>query len=251
MQIRSFGLIGFPLGHSFSKDYFKNKFISEHIDDVDFLNFELRNLNDFHKLIEENPQLEGLTVTIPYKEAILSFMNEISDEVRKIGAMNVIKINRNNERIHLSGYNTDVYGFEKSLLDHLQPHHKQALILGTGGAAKAVAFVLDNLGINYLLVSRNPVNKNTVSYNDLTKELIKSHALIINTTPIGMFPNVDFCPDIPYKYLTDKHFLFDLTYNPQQTLFMKKGMEWRAMVCNGYNMLQYQADKAWEIWNSD
>ncbi len=247
--MRLFGLIGFPLGHSFSKDYFKNKFASEEIDNVDFLNFELENLNGLCGLIEENSYLEGLTVTIPYKEAILSFMNEISDEVQKIGAMNVIKINRNNGRIYLSGYNTDAYGFEKSLLEYLDTHHKQAFILGTGGAAKAVAFVLDNLGINYLFVSRNTVKKDTVLYNDLTKESMASHTLIINATPMGMYPNVDICPDIPYQYLTDKHFLFDLVYNPQQTLFMKKGIEHGAMVCSGYDMLRYQADKAWEIWN--
>lgn len=251
MQNRSFGLIGFPLGHSFSKDYFKNKFLSEDIDNVDFQNFELDNLKDFYKLIEKNPQLEGLTVTIPYKETILPLMDKVSDEVKEIGAMNVIKINRKNEQFYLLGYNTDIYGFEKSLLQHLQPHHKQALILGTGGSAKAVAFVLQKIGIDFLFVSRDYRYENALTYRDLTKKSIKQYSLIINATPIGMFPNVDFYPEILYKYLTDKHFLFDLVYNPQQTLFMKKGMEYGAMVCNGYDMLQYQADKAWEIWNEN
>lgn len=247
--MRLFGLIGFPLGHSFSKKYFEDKFRTENIQNVDFRIFELESLDDFYQLINDNPYLEGLTVTIPYKETILPFVDEISEEVQKIRALNVIKINRQNEKIHLSGYNTDIYGFEKSLLKYLQPHHKRALVLGTGGAAKAVGFVLGKLEIDYLFVSRNSENKNTLSYKDLTKEIIESYSLIINTTPLGMYPNINSCPDIPYQYVTDKCFLFDLAYNPELTLFMQKGIEHGAMVCNGYDMLRYQADKAWEIWN--
>ena len=250
MRHRIFGLIGFPLGHSFSKKYFKDKFLSENITDADFLNFELENPDDFLKLIEKNPQLEGLTVTIPYKSSFLPLMDEISDEVKEIGALNVVKIQRKRGNVKLFGYNTDIFGFEKFLLEHLQTHHKQALILGTGGSSKAVAYILRKLEINYLFVSRNNSNDKTLLYNDLTKELIQSHQLIINTTPLGMFPNLDSCPNISYKYLMDKHFLFDLVYNPEQTLFMKKGIEQGATACNGYDMLHYQADKAWEIWNS-
>ena len=244
-----FGLIGFPLGHSFSKEYFNNKFISEHISNVDFQNFELESLHNLYQLIKENPQLGGFTVTIPYKEAILPLMNKVSKEVEEIQALNVVKISRQGEEIYLSGYNTDVYGFEKSLREQNQPHHRQALVLGRGGAAKAVAFVLERSGIDYLFVSRNPENKHTIAYKDLIKEIIDSHTMVINTTPLGMFPKVDSCPDIPYQYLSDKHFLFDLVYNPKQTVFLQKGMERGAKICNGYDMLCYQADKAWEIWN--
>ena len=247
--MKLFGVLGFPLGHSFSKKYFENKFISENIKDACFLNFEVENLDDLHELINGNPQLEGFTVTIPHKTAMFPLMNELTDEVKEIGALNVVKIKRQDGQVFLFGYNTDVYGFEKSLLSSLQPHHKQALVLGTGGAAKAVVFVLKKLGIDYLFVSRKPEDNNTLSYNNLTEEIIKSYPLIINTTPLGMFPKIDSYPEIPYEFLTDKHFLFDLVYNPEQTLFMQKGIERKAQVCNGYDMLCYQAEEAWKIWN--
>ena len=247
--MKLFGLVGYPLGHSFSKKYFEKKFLSEHIQNVDFLNFELENIENLHRLIHENEKLTGFTVTIPHKVSILPFMDEITDEVKKIGALNVVKINRQNNKIHLTGYNTDVYGFEKSLLEQIEPNHTQALVLGTGGSANAVGFVLKKLGINCLFVSRNAKDENTISYNDLTKEIIQSYSLIINPTPLGMFPEVETCPNIPYQYLTDKHFLFDLVYNPENTLFMQKGIEQGAKTCNGYDMLCYQAEEAWEIWN--
>jgi len=247
--MKLFGLVGYPLGHSFSKKYFEKKFLSEHIQNVDFLNFELENIENLHRLIHENEKLTGFTVTIPHKVSILPFMDEITDEVKKIGALNVVKINRQNNKIHLTGYNTDVYGFEKSLLEQIEPNHTQALVLGTGGSANAVGFVLKKLGINCLFVSRSTKDENTISYSNLTEEIIHSCLLIINTTPLGMFPEVETCPNIPYQYLTDKHFLFDLVYNPEQTLFMQKGTEQGARVCNGYDMLCYQAEEAWEIWN--
>ena len=247
--MKLFGVVGFPLGHSFSKKYFEDKFIAGDIRDAYFLNFELENLDGLDELIKNNPHLEGFTVTIPHKTAMLPLMNELMDEVREIGALNVVKIKRQNKQVFLSGYNTDVYGFEKSLLSVFQPHHKQALVLGTGGAAKAVCFVLKKLSIEYLSVSRNAKGTNTLSYNNLTEEIIQSYPLIINTTPLGMFPKIDFCPEIPYEFLTDKHLLFDLVYNPEQTLFMQKGTKQGAKVCNGYNMLCFQAEEAWKIWN--
>ena len=247
--MKLFGLVGYPLGHSFSKGYFENKFVSEDIKDADFLNFELESLDGLRELINRNPQLKGFTVTIPHKISMLPIVDEITDEVRKIGALNVVKIKRQNNKIHLTGYNTDVFGFEKSLLEQIQPNHKQALVLGKGGSANAVGFVLKKLGINCLFVSRSTKDENTISYSNLTEEIIHSCLLIINTTPLGMFPEVETCPNIPYQYLTDKHFLFDLVYNPEQTLFMQKGTEQGARVCNGYDMLCYQAEEAWEIWN--
>ena len=247
--MKLFGLVGFPLGHSFSKKYFENKFVSEDIKDADFLNFELESLDGLRELINRNPQLKGFTVTIPHKISMLPLMDEITDEVRKIGALNVVKINRHTNKINLTGYNTDVYGFEKSLLEQIEPNHKQALVLGTGGSANAVGFVLKKLGIDFRFVSRNARDENTISYSDLTKEIIQSYPLIINTTPLGMYPKMETCPNIPYQNLTEKHFLFDLVYNPEQTLFMQKGTEQGAKTCNGYDMLCYQAEEAWKIWN--
>ncbi|MDR0368523.1 MAG: shikimate dehydrogenase [Bacteroidales bacterium] len=248
---RRFGLIGFPLGHSFSKKYFEDKFISENITDTEFLNFEMQRLDNLFLLIDENPLLHGFTVTIPHKSSILPFMNTLSDEVREIGSLNVVKIQRTDKTIELHGFNTDVFGFEKSLCEHWQPHHHSALILGTGGSAKAVAYVLRKMKITYSFVSRTPFGEHAIAYHHLNKEIIKSNPLIINTTPLGMSPDTDSCPDIPYNFLTDKHFLFDLVYNPTQTLFLQKGLQQGTLACNGYDMLRYQADQAWKIWNEN
>ena len=251
--MRTFGLIGFPLGHSFSQKYFSEKFKRENITDAEFKNFPLENINDFPKLIENNPSLRGLSVTIPHKQSIIKFLNEVDDVVKEVGAVNCVKIHRTSDIGHRTstGFNTDVFGFEKSLLPLLKSHHTKALILGTGGASKAVRYVLKKLGIEFSFVSRSekPAS-NSYSYNDLSSEIISSHALIINTTPLGMFPDVNSCPPIPYQHLTEKHLLYDLIYNPEETLFLKKGKERGAQIKNGLEMLQLQADKAWEIWNS-
>ncbi len=241
--MRTFGLIGFPIGHSFSQKYFSEKFKRANISDAEFKNFPLENINDFPGLIEDNSNLLGLSVTIPHKQSVMKFLNAIDSVASETGAVNCIKVSET-----LKGFNTDVYGFEKSLLPLLKNHHIKALILGSGGGAKAVKYVLKKSGIEYMFVSRSQKPK-VKSYHDLNSEIISSHMLIINTTPLGMFPDVGSRPKIPYEHLTEKHLLYDLVYNPQETLFLKKGKERGAQVKNGLEMLQLQADKAWEIWN--
>jgi len=242
--MRLFGLIGYPLTHSFSKNYFTEKFKKEGIDDCRYENFELTNINGLSKVLHDNPDLQGLNVTIPYKESVLLFLNEQDEVVKKIGACNCIKI----ESKKLIGYNTDVIGFEKSLLNKLDPVHKSALILGTGGAAKAVEFVLRKRKIHYKYVSRYPSVKN-LSYEQLTHKMIKEHSLIINTSPLGMYPKITEAPPLPYESITEQHFLFDLIYNPEKTLFLKKGEQQGAAIQNGYDMLVWQAEESWRIWN--
>jgi len=243
--MRTFGLIGFPLTHSFSQKYFSEKFKKENISDAEFKNFPLENINDFPRLLASNPTLCGLSVTIPHKQSMMRILIEMDTVARETGAVNCIKVSET-----LTGFNTDVFGFEKSLLPLLKNHHTKALILGTGGAAKAVEYVLKKSGIEYLFISRSQKPEaGNCSYNDLDNEIISSHPLIINTTPLGMFPDADSYPRIPYEHLTEKHLLYDLVYNPQETLFLKKGKEKGAQVKNGLEMLQLQADKAWEIWN--
>jgi shikimate dehydrogenase len=185
-----------------------------------------------------------LNVTIPYKEQVLDFLDEIDDDAAEIGAVNTIKITHNK----LKGFNTDIYGFEESLKPFLQKHHTKALVLGTGGASKAVIFVLKKLAIDYLIVSRNPVN-DQISYQNITKKILKSHTIIVNCTPIGTFPKIDLCPDIPYQYITNNHLLFDLIYNPSKTKFLSKGEAKGAIISNGLKMLELQAEKSWKIWN--
>jgi shikimate dehydrogenase len=251
--MRTFGLIGFPLSHSFSQKYFSEKFRRENISDAEFKNFPLENIKDFPNLIESNPSLCGLSVTIPHKQSVMKFLDEIDDVAKEAGAVNCIRVSPMSDvrRPTLIGFNTDIFGFEKSLLPLLKSHHTKALILGSGGGAKAVKYVLKKSGVEYVFVSRSQKPAaSSYSYNDLDNEIISSHTLIINTTPLGMFPDVDSFPAIPYEYLTEKHLLYDLVYNPQETLFLKKGKEKGAQVKNGLEMLQLQADKAWEIWNS-
>jgi shikimate dehydrogenase len=243
--MRLFGLIGYPLTHSFSKNYFAEKFKKEGIENCSYENFALAKISELLKVLDNNPDLQGLNVTIPYKESVLPFLNESDEVMKKIGACNCIKI----ENKKLIGYNTDVIGFENSLLDKLNPGHKNALILGTGGAAKAVEFVLRKRKIHYKYVSRYPSVKN-FSYEQLTSVIIKEHSLIINTSPLGMYPKVTEAPPLPYEAITEKHFLFDLIYNPEKTLFLKKGEERGAVIQNGFDMLIYQAEESWKIWNS-
>ncbi|MFI5134447.1 MAG: shikimate dehydrogenase family protein [Chitinophagales bacterium] len=240
-----FGLIGYPLAHSFSKKYFTEKFKKEKISDCLYENFPLHSIEEFPSLIESHPDLLGLNVTIPYKEQVISFLDELDETSGKIGAVNTIKISQGK----LTGHNTDVYGFMNSIKDLLQPFHSSALILGTGGGAKAVAFGLMKMGIEFDFVSRNPDEKE-LRYEDLDEAVIHQYKIIINTTPVGMFPDIDSCPPIPYELLTSSHLLFDLIYNPDETLFLMKGKQQGATVKNGLEMLQLQAERSWEIWNS-
>lgn len=244
--MRKFGLIGFPLTHSFSKKYFTQKFQNEHIPDAVYDLYELPELKELPALISQNPELKGLSVTIPHKKKVIPFLNELNETAAKIGAVNTIKISEGK----LKGYNTDVIGFRESLKKFLpQNFRSRALILGTGGAAQAVKAALQELQIPFQSVSRNPDSGN-LTYENLTPEIIEMHQLIINTTPLGTFPKVETCPPIPYGFLTPQHFLFDLVYNPEETIFMKNGRERGAKTQNGYEMLVLQAEAAWQIWNS-
>lgn len=250
--MRQFGLIGYPLSHSFSQGYFSEKFLKENEKGLQYSNFPIATIHEFESLWKQQNNLVGLNVTIPYKKQVIPFLQHTSDVVKKISACNCIR-KYNNE---LYGYNTDVIGFEKSLQPFLKPHHTHALILGTGGAAVAVEWVLQKLNIQYLFVSRNNLSQESdatahfISYDTLTAELLHQYNLIINTSPVGMYPNVDQAPSLPYDALTSKHHLFDLIYNPSATLFMKKGLEQGATVQNGLEMLHLQAEESWRIWNT-
>jgi shikimate dehydrogenase len=241
--MKKFGLIGFPLSHSFSKKYFSEKFINENIQGVEYGSYPLEDITALSTLLNSEPMLVGLNVTIPYKEKVIPFLDELSDEVKEIGACNCISI----KGAKLKGYNTDVIGFEKSLLKKLKPYHQKALVLGTGGAAKAVYFILRKHRIPFLKVSRTN-GENQITYESLTKEIIESHQLIVNTTPLGMYPEVDSFPPIPYQYLGDQHYLFDLVYNPAKTIFLSRGDERGAAIENGADMLVDQAEASWDIW---
>lgn len=247
--MQKYGLIGYPLKHSFSIGYFNEKFEAENIDAL-YVNFEIPRIEDFMEVVEENPNLCGLNVTIPYKEQVIPYLDELDKDTAKIGAVNVIKIIRQPKgKTKLVGYNSDIVGFTRSIEPLLQSHHVKALILGTGGASKAVFHGLANLGIKATFVSRTKKSNDVLTYEELTPEIMQSHTVIVNTTPLGMYPKVDFCPNIPYDLLTPNHLLYDLLYNPNETLFMKKGMERGATVKNGLEMLLLQAFVSWEIWN--
>jgi len=239
-----FGLIGYPLSHSFSKSYFTEKFKKEKIEDCQYENFQLTTIAELPKIIQQHLQLKGLNVTIPYKESVLAFLDDRNDLVEQTGACNCIKIV--NER--LIGHNTDVIGFERSLLNKVTSKHRHALVLGTGGAAKAVGFVLQKNKIGYRYVSRR-CSANNFSYDQINDDTIRDHKLIINTTPLGMYPNTNEFPPLPYDAISKDHFLFDLIYNPAKTLFLQKGEEKGAIIQNGYDMLVYQAEESWKIWN--
>ncbi|TAH26634.1 MAG: shikimate dehydrogenase [Cytophagales bacterium] len=243
-----YGLVGYPLSHSFSKKYFTEKFENENINDSKYELFEIRDIADFTKIIAQNPNLRGLNVTIPYKESIIKYLDTVHDSAKKIKAVNVIKISNEGKLI---GYNSDYFGFQTSLLNFLPSDYKgiKALILGSGGAAKAVKSVLEDLSISYLVVSRKSDPK-TIIYEEVNEKIINEYQLIINTTPLGMYPNIKDSPYIPYYAFSDKHYFFDLVYNPLETLFMLKGKARGAKTKNGLEMLHLQAEKAWEIWNS-
>ena len=245
--MKLFGLIGYPLGHSFSKKYFDKKFNDENFDDCNFELFPLKDINEFHKLIEDNTNLKGLAVTIPYKQSVLPFINYVTVAATEIGAVNCIKFIDGNT----TGHNTDVVGFEKSLVPLLQPHHTKALVLGTGGSSKAVQYVLKQLNVEYLLVSRDATNiLNCINYNDINEQILLEYSVIINCTPIGMTPNENDTPAIPYNLLSANHLLYDLIYTPEKTLFLKKGEVKGCTIKNGFEMLVIQAEENWKIWNA-
>lgn len=243
-----YGLIGYPLGHSFSKNYFNDKFAAENIDAV-YVNFEIPDIGDLMEIFAETPNLSGLNVTIPYKQQAIAYMDAMDSEAEAIGAINVIKVIRGKgEDFSLKGYNSDVVGFRDSIRADITPARRKALVLGTGGASKAVCYGLQSLGVKCTLVSRSE-GPDRITYADLTPEVMASHLVIVNCTPVGMYPNVDKCPAIPYDLLTPEHLCYDLIYNPDVTLFMQKALDHGAQVKNGLEMLLLQAFEAWRIWN--
>lgn len=243
-----YGLIGYPLGHSFSRNFFNDKFREERID-AEYLNFEIPSITDFPSIIAQNPELRGLNVTIPYKQDVMKYLNDITPEAKAIGAVNVVRVDQSKKKPQLIGYNSDVIGFVRSIEPLLRPHHNKALILGTGGASKAIQYGLEHkLGIKTLFVSRGTKDK-CITYSQLTPEVMKEYEVIVNCSPVGMFPHTDECPDIPYDLLTPNHLLYDLVYNPEETLFMKKGKAQGATVKNGLEMLILQALASWQFWN--
>lgn len=242
-----YGLIGHPLGHSFSKKFFNEKFQNEMID-AEYRNFDIDTIKSFPTIIEEYSNLRGLNVTIPYKELIIPYLDELSEDAQAIGAVNVIKISRNHEGVHLKGYNSDVIGFTDSIRPRLKPFHKKALILGTGGASKAIRYGLYKLGIETCFVSRRP-KEGMLTYSDLTANIMAEHTVIVNCSPVGMFPHTDERPDLPYQFIGSHHILYDLVYNPDETLFMKSGREQGATTKNGLEMLILQARAGWNFWN--
>lgn len=242
-----FGLVGKDIEYSFSRGYFSEKFENLKLPNNSYVNFDLQSIDEFPEIFETHKNtLSGMNVTIPYKEDVGVFLDEIDVEAAEIGAINTIKIFPDGKK---KGFNTDVYGFEESIAPYIKESHKTALILGTGGASKAVAYTFKKRGIAYKFVSRTPKNDSQISYENLTKEIILGTGVIVNCSPIGTHPNVNVCPNIPYEFLNESHLLFDLIYNPTQTLFLKKAKEQGASIANGMKMLELQAEKSWEIWN--
>ncbi len=239
-----YGLIGFPLGHSFSRGFFTEKFAREGID-AEYVNFEIPDASMLLDVIRDNPGLRGLNVTLPHKQAVIPLLDELSDEAKEIGAVNVIRVRDGK----LKGFNSDIIGFTESIKPLLQPWHKKALILGTGGASRAIRVGLTRLGIEWTYVSRTP-REGMLTYSDLTAEVMQQYMVIVNCSPVGMFPKTGEAPNIPYELLTPKHLLYDLVYNPEETLFMQKGRAQDAIVKNGLEMLHLQAIASWEFWHS-
>jgi shikimate dehydrogenase len=243
--MRVFGLVGYPLTHSFSQKFFTEKFAQLGLTDCVYENFSLENIRQLADVLDTRKELRGFNITIPYKKQVLDFLSERSSVVTDTGACNCVNIQNG----RLTGYNTDVTGFEQSLLPFLKPNHTKALVLGTGGASAAVVFVLKKLGIPFQSVSRN-ISNDAIRYQDVDQAMLSTHQLVINTTPLGMSPNTDACPTIPYQFLTPAHHLYDLIYNPAETKFLEKGKEQGATIQNGYEMLVLQAEESWRIWNS-
>ncbi|HEU4791008.1 MAG TPA: shikimate dehydrogenase [Flavobacterium sp.] len=242
---KRFGLLGRNISYSFSKGYFTEKFSKEHFEGCTYENFDIPEINNFTELKENNTDLNGLNVTIPYKESVIPFLDKLSKNAEQIGAVNTIKFTKKGK---LKGYNTDYYGFKKSLEPLLEVHHKKALILGTGGASKGVAFALDQLDITYTFVSRE-AKQNCIDYRLINATTFDNYQIIINCTPVGTSPNVDLFPLIPYEFFTEKHIAYDLIYNPAETQFLSKAKAQGAQIKNGLDMLIFQAEKAWKIWN--
>lgn len=242
-----YGLIGYPLGHSFSIGYFNERFENENID-AKYINFEIPSIDDLPEVLASNPQLKGLNVTIPYKEKVIPFLDSVSPEARAIGAVNVIRVTHKGNKVILRGFNSDVIGFTKSIEPMLEKCHKKALILGTGGASKAVNYGLKSLGLETVFVSRYE-RPDTIQYESIIPDVVKEYNVIVNCTPLGMYPHSDECPKLPYEALDSHNILYDLIYNPDQTLFMKKGLAHGAQVKNGLEMLLLQAFASWEFWN--
>ncbi len=249
--MRKFGIIGYPLAQSASPAFFNGKFADEGID-ARYIPFEIESIEELPRILEENPELCGFNVTIPYKIDVMRYLESMSDEAREIDAVNVVKVTRDAEgKPRLIGYNSDVIGFTRSLKPLVEGKHSKALILGTGGVSKAVACSLRRLGIEFLYVSRK-AGTGAIAYSDITKEIMESHTLIVNCTPLGMTGHgVDLCPDIPYPMLSDRHLLYDVVYNPEETLFLRKGTEQGASTKSGYEMWYLQALASWEIWNGN
>lgn len=238
-----YGIIGFPLGHSFSRAFFTEKFQKEHID-AEYVNFEIPSVHLLPEIVRSNPHLRGLNVTLPYKEAVIPMLDSMSDEAREIGAVNVIQVREG----RLKGFNSDIIGFMGSLRPLLKPWHQHALVLGTGGASRAIRVGLERLGLDWTYVSRTAA-EGRLTYSALTPEVMEHFQVIVNCSPVGMFPKVDACPDIPYHLLSPRHLLYDLVYNPEETLFLKRGAQQGATIKNGLEMLHLQALASWEFWN--
>lgn len=247
--MRKFGLIGYPLSHSFSKKYFTEKFIQEQIPDCGYELYPIENINSFPELLAEHPGLRGINVTIPHKVGVMDYLDAVDDAAARIGAVNCIDIRQKDGKIVLKGHNTDAYGFGESLKPFLKPHHTKALVFGDGGAAKAVKYVLDELGISFQTVTRKPA-ENGILYSDIDQKMMEEYTVLINTTPLGMSPALDTCPDIPYELITDKHLSYDLVYNPEITKFLSLSAAQGATIKNGLEMLYLQAERSWYIWNS-
>ncbi|WP_239057003.1 shikimate dehydrogenase [Paludibacter sp. 221] len=241
-----YGLIGFPLEHSFSKRYFTDKFKKEKIK-ARYNLFEIKDISEVTRIIKKQ-KVAGLNVTIPYKEKVFDYVDDLDVTAKSIGAINVLKITHNKKNFRVKGYNTDAIGFEESIKPSIKPYHKKALILGTGGASKAIKYVLEKLGIETMYVSRSE-KEGVITYSSLDEKIMSEYNVIVNATPLGTYPNIDTYPDIPYLYITDKHLLFDVVYNPAETQFLKKGKEQGATIINGEQMLIGQAEAAWKIWN--
>ncbi|UKK49611.1 shikimate dehydrogenase [Prevotella sp. E9-3] len=243
-----YGLIGYPLGHSFSISYHNQRFADEGIN-AKYVNFEIPSIDDLPEILSSNPELKGLNVTIPYKEKIMEFLDYVSPEARAIGAVNVVKVIHQGKKILLKGYNSDVIGFTQSIEPMLEDCHKKALILGTGGASKAISYGLKSLGIETVFVSRYE-RPGTIQYEAITPDIIKEYKIIVNCTPVGMYPKTEECPKLPYEAMDEHTILYDLIYNPDETLFMKRGAQYGAQTKNGLEMLLLQAFASWEFWNS-
>jgi shikimate dehydrogenase len=248
--MRKYGLIGYPLGHSFSKTYFTEKFLKEHIAGCSYENFPISDISLLPKLLTEEPDLRGLNVTIPYKSEVFRFIDILDPEAHEIGAVNVLKVKRSEDRIQIYGYNSDVTGISDSLSPYLGENVKNAIVLGTGGSSRAVCHVLRKFGLQITQVSRNR-RPGIFDYSDINAEILRNTSLIINTTPLGMFPHNDTRPEINYSLLNKNHILFDLVYNPEYTLFLRAGLERGCSVITGLNMLHSQAERAWQIWNDE